>query len=178
MLGVFSGATRLFGVGAFVLGALLVGPAPGYAQVPLCVAGEWRAVNLEQSFRDLFGPDTGFQIESITGDVTMSLSPNGGYVARYERYRMVADSFGSPFEIVMEGSLRGAMREVRPGALSSSVTESDVTVTTVMMGTTTTGPLPLVGEDTGEAINYDCAAGQLTFAVPGETSFRLNFVRR
>ena len=171
-------------VALLISAALLISPstsavrAAPAAQVPLCVAGNWRATNLDETFRALFGNSSSFQVESVSGDVGLSIGLDGSYEIRYSGFNLngnMGPAVG-PFAMGMDGSIRGRFRESQPGALTSSITDSSVTTTTTMMGNTTTDSTPIQMEES-DAVSYDCDLGSLSFSVGTERPFTLRFTR-
>jgi hypothetical protein len=155
---------------------------PAQAQVPPCVAGEWRANDLDRVFRDLLGETEGFQIESITGDVDLTVRGDGSYEVRYSAFTMVATIAGEPATTIIDGPVRGRMQEVAPGALVGNMTEAAVNSTVIFQGNTMTQQIPFDSDGaTGDAVDYDCDRGRLTFTFgnPGTSDrIAINFSRR
>jgi hypothetical protein len=172
--------TRLsFGL---LLAAMMPAPAAlgaPTAQVPGCVVGNWRAVDVEDTFRAVFGQMPDMQFDGISGDILLSINSDSSYELRYDGFSINSSSqFGSS-SFTMDGTVHGLMRENPPGSLVGNITDSAVTVTTSFNGTTSTNSFPVEVEE-GQPAEYDCTLGRLAFRfsdADSGRSFSFNFER-
>jgi hypothetical protein len=167
---------------ALLLAAMIPAPAvlgAPTAQVPGCVVGSWRAVDVEDTFRAIFGQMPDMQFGGITGDILLAINGDSSYELRYDSFSINTSSELGASSFTMDGTVHGFMREDPPGSLVGNITDSAVTVTTSFNGTTSTNSFPVEVEE-GQPAEYDCALGRLMFRfadADSGRSFSFNFAR-
>jgi len=172
---------RFLTPGFFILMALsLASPAQAEAQraptaqIPACIVGTWRVADLPGMFRAILA-DSGIQMDSLTGEIRLVISGGGSYELTYGQVTMTSTMEGlGPSTMIFDGWGRGALREVRPGVLMGSTTDSSVTVTfnSGDLSFSNSSTLP-TGE---EQVDFSCEASRIRFyvSVPADENTERN----
>ena len=150
------------------------------AQLPSCVVGDWRLDNPEATFRSLFASAGGIQLDGVSGDVVLSIRGDGSYEINYAQFTLDSSTSAGTSSFTLDGWIRGSFSEVQPGALVGSTTDSSVTMTSTVLGRSTTSEALSVDKEEGAPVDYDCGLGRLTFTfrTPGSgTDFSFSFIR-
>jgi hypothetical protein len=164
-----------------LLAGMVQTAAPAQAQVPLCLAGEWRMEDPAGLMRGLLADAPEIRIDNVTGEVTLSIQVSGAYELRYNQFGMTVAAADMTMSNVIDGRVRGQMREIAPGTVVGTTRETDLTSTMTVGGETQTIQMPMQDDESGSPVEYDCSLGRITFSFTDGDSGRkipLDFVRR
>ncbi|HZT06439.1 MAG TPA: hypothetical protein VFC51_05375 [Chloroflexota bacterium] len=157
------------------------GPTPARAQVPICLLGNWQASDIEGTYRALFSTIPNYQIDSVTGGVSLAIQGDGSYTLRYDGFTVSGTSERETFTTSMDGPVHGQLSESQPGSIVGSVLDSTVTLTTTFRGNTTTATMPFATQQQGGSpVDYDCDLGSVTFRLSQQSTgqtFSITFTR-
>lgn len=152
------------------------------AQVPECLTGTWTLADNRAFAGNLntilssFG--TGIDVGEVTGDVSMTIAPDGSYELWYNRFAMTLGGGFFSGSVMFDGSVRGVLRETEPGMLAGSITESNVSITFSILGTATSTTFDLpTGEGEPQAYTCDATTMNVAIRIPGSASVQVAFTR-
>src|SRR4029434_2352850 len=89
---------------AGLLLAVLLAPTPAalgspVSQVPSCVVGTWRPIDLEQTYRAIFAQIADLQLEDVTGDASLVIRDDSSYEIRYAGLTISAATSAGPVSV-------------------------------------------------------------------------------
>jgi hypothetical protein len=130
----------------------------------------------------MFAGSPELQVDSITGDILLTIRGDGSYELRYTAFTMSLTTSSGPLTSVADGPIRGGLRETGPGSVAGTMTESAVNIEVTVAGLTMTDTFSLTDADRSESlVTYDCGSGRVTFTSSGpgaEQPMTLIFNRR
>ena len=163
-------------IGVLSIGGPVAAAAAPSAQVPSCVVGSWRAVDLLSSMGPLL-EEVG-AVEDVTGEILLAVQPDGAYEVKFVEVAMALQTDAGLGSLVLDAVGTGTFRESGAGMLASSGDRFVGSLTVTMGDQTFTHDED--SSDEGAPSPYECAGGGLEIGLEtgGDTRAPLRFVRQ